>query len=696
MVQVNPLSIALSGLRVAQAQISVTSNNIANVSTDGYTRKNVEQYTRIIGEEGAGADVGIVQRRINDILLRDYRSQISLTSALDTKSTYLNQVQDLHGPPDAEQTITAQIGKLKDAFAQLANTPENSYLLDNVYAEATQTIKKFADFSDGINQMRNDVQTEMKNSVDHINSLTEQIANLNVSIKVATSQQRSTADMEDQRDLAVRDLAKEMDISYYKDSTGVITVMTKQGQLLADTQPNTMYFTKNQLGPQSYYPASANPVMIGNPTTGTDLTSYDALGGKLGALVELRDQTLPTFQAQMDELAHKMAMRFDDEGLKLFTLPDGSIPANNPQDYVGFSADMVVNPAVAADLTLLRSGTNPLNTVQSGSSELLSKIVENTFGDVAYERALGTSTISTGPATLFTELGLTGQARVIGDTNIQALGSLDSSTFINPGTNDTFTIQVGTGAAQTITITSGMTANGLVTAINTAIPGMAQLSSGGQLILTASSDITIGGGTLGTDGLAELGLATGVTAAQPPSFEVAAGNNDTTTITILSTDTGQDLLDKLNAVPGIDAQIVGGKLQIQPDEGGSITLIDRLNQPLVALGMQISEVQHTPFNVSGLGPGGNLNGGVETATSLIDYSTQAIGNQSNAADNVDRTLTTEDNYRATIEKQYLDTTGVNLDEEMALLINIQTAYSASARTISVVQDMLNTLMDAMR
>lgn len=697
MTAVNPLSVALSGLRVAQAQIGVASNNVANVATDGYTRKVVNQYTNVIGEEGAGASVGNIERRINEILLKDYRNQTSLTSALNTRQSYMDQVQQLHGPPDAEQSITAQLSKLKNAFSQLANQPEGTYLVNNVYTEAQQTVEKFNDYAARMVELRNNAQTEMNQSIEKINALSAQIADLNTSIKVATTQRRTTADLEDQRDLAVRELSKEVDLSYFKTSDGVLTVMTRSGQLLADTQPANLYFSPAPIGAQSYYPASVSPVMLGNPTTGTDLTANPGkLGGKLGELAILRDQTLPTYQAQIDELAHKTALRFADEGLKLFTRPDSTIPADTAGAYVGFAADMVINPAIVSDKTLLRKGTDPLSTVQDGSNEVLRKIIQFTFGDVQYQKALGTTAITTGPATLFTELGITGKARATGDKNIQAIGVLDASPFINPGTEDTFTIQVGAALPQTITITAGMDAAGLVTAINTAIPGTAQLSSGGQLVLTASDDITIGNGTLGIVGLDELGLEPGVTAAKPPSFQIAAGNGEPTTITIESTDTGTELLSKLNAVPGISASLVGGVLQIMPDDGGDLTLIDGLSTPLASLGMVVSEVPHTAFRTTGLGPGGDLSTGISTATSFLDYSTQVVGLQSQNADNTDTALTSEENYRAALEKQMLDTSGVNIDEEMANLINIQAAYNASARTIGVVQQMLDELMNTIR
>lgn len=695
MTAVYSLNTALSGLKVAQSQISVASNNIANVSTEGYTRKTLEQYTTVIGGEGAGVNVGNIQHRIDDILLRDYRTQVSKSSNLDTTRTYLNQLQDFVGTPDSEGSLTSYIGGLKDAFSQLSDQPENQTLLNSVFNKAQQVVDQFSAYSQKLTQMRNDAQTEMAQSVDKINALTKQIAELNVTIKVSTSLSQSTAELEDKRDIVIKDLAKEMDISYFKTDRNVLVIMTRSGQELVSTQATPVTFNPSALGTSTYYPASAGAVILGeNATVGVDLTATDNVGGRLGALIELRDNTLPTYQAELDEAAHKMATRFDAEGLALFTNPNGTIPANTPASYVGFANDMVINPAIVQDKTLIRTGTDGLTSVQEGSSEVLRKIVEFTFGSVAYQQGVGTQDISNTVPTLYTTLGMTGTSRNVGTANIQALGALDSSTFINPGTEDTFTLAVGAGAPQTITITAGMTATGLVTAINTAFPGMAQLGAGGQLVLTANNDLTIGAGTLGASGLNELGFTAGLKAATSPSFQVRVGRDDYTTIQISSTDTTTNLLAKLNAVPGLTASLTtDGFLKIVPTNGGDISIIDGTGTPVSKLGITVSDVKHTAFNTTNLGPGSNLKTEVLSAVSLQNFLSQSLSLQSQTAANTDSAFTTEDSYRATIAQEYQDGTGVNLDEEMARLISIQTAYSASARTIKAVQDMLTELMN---
>ena len=137
----------------------------------------------------------------------------------------------------------------------------------------------------------------------------------------------------------------------------------------------------------------------------------EEVGGKIGALLELRDQTLPQYTAQIDEIAHKLALRFQAQGLELYTDASGVIPPDTPPTlddpltplvdesaavaYVGFASNMRVNQAILDDNSLLRSGTYGA-TVQSGSNEVIRRVVEYTFGETDYQQAIGT--VSFAPA----------------------------------------------------------------------------------------------------------------------------------------------------------------------------------------------------------------------------------------------------------------------------------------------------------
>ena len=110
--------------------------------------------------------------------------------------------------------------------------------------------------------------------------------------------------------------------------------------------------------PGTYYPAAASTAIT---LGGTDVTGQ-LRGGQIGANIALRDTTLPTDQAELDEFAQNLASRFDAQGLTLFTDPAGNVPAQSApplpvqSSYVGFAGTIQVNPAVQAKPSLVRDG----------------------------------------------------------------------------------------------------------------------------------------------------------------------------------------------------------------------------------------------------------------------------------------------------------------------------------------------------
>ncbi len=97
------------------------------------------------------------------------------------------------------------------------------------------------------------------------------------------------------------------------------------------------------------------------PEDGADVTGQ-LTGGQLGANITLRDTTLPTYQAELDEFSQNLASRFSTQGLTLFSDPTGNVPAGGgspvQSGYVGFASEIQVNPAVQASPSLVRDGTN--------------------------------------------------------------------------------------------------------------------------------------------------------------------------------------------------------------------------------------------------------------------------------------------------------------------------------------------------
>jgi flagellar hook-associated protein 1 len=795
------LDAALSGLRIAQQQISVISNNVANVSTPGFTRKTLPQVSQAI----AGVTVGVlgqtIIRQVDLNLERDLWTQISGVNKLDVQAAYLKRVEQFHGPPNKELSIAAELGRLLDTFSSLADDPSDTFRQANAVNRAVDTARKINDLANLITTSRNDAQDEMQLTVNRINELLVQVADLNDQVEVATKSNRTSAVIEDKRDEAIKELSSLIEIDFFRRGDGVLVLQTPQGVELASDTAKTLVFQPSPVSDNQYYPANVAAIYVGDPLTdpgAVDITN-EAIGGKLGGLINLRDNTFPKQMAQLDELAHKMALRFEAQGLRLFTDASGNIPLDTPPDpttlpnptpveYVGFAGQIRVNQTILNDNSLLQRGTYG-SSIPEGSNEVLRRIIQFTFGDTEFQQAIGDLDLRvSGNAapnnTLQAFLGLRSENTVTGTRNLSSFtnaASLIASAngALDPG-SDTFRMvfqdnNLGIGpinvdvSLAAVADGPGNFAQDLAAYINTTVvPGLPALSQAaltqmgatfsvgtdGQFVVESNAQITFDGSVvangMGEDGLALLGFAEDTFEAEDPYFDIQVGNNESVRITIDSDDDENDLLAQLNAVPGLAVENLtlsaDGFLRLRPgddyanpDFGGDIRIIAGSFQasnagantvigpgtvpnginivsalfgsfstgPLqdvspvtgVRYGSQTNgsltpPIPTQPFRTGLLGPGVNISTQIIGSLRLVDFAQKMVNEQSQQVAMLETRKADEQSLQDVLQKQLLNDSSVNLDEELGTLVVMQTAYAASARVVNAVNDMFDELLNA--
>lgn len=658
------LSAALSGLRISQQQINLISTNIANAGTPGYTRKILPQSSQSVQGVTVGVTGQTILRKVDTTLERDLWTQVSSAGALEVKKTYLNRVQQFHGAPEKEVSIAARLAKLKNSFETLSDNPQDIFAQSTVVAGAQDVARKLNDFSSLLTVSRNDAQNEIISAVGQINNLLEQIASLNDQVRNAALTGRSTAAFEDLRGEAIKALSGFMDISSFARGDGVVVVQTTRGIELASDKKNHLAFSPTPLSAQSYYPASAAAVYVNGPDENrvADITAIP-IGGRLGGLLELRDSILPKQLAQVDEVAHKLALRLDKQGLRLFTDASGNIPSDAAPDptanppvpvaYVGFAAKIQVNPAILSDPDLLQAGTYGAN-LPAGSNEVIRRVTQFGFGDTEYQRAIGTldlrvSLQSAPNNTLQKFLGVQSTNTITGVRNLGSFTSpasfIAASNGAFPSSADTFrltfqdadrslgpvnididlsAIPDGSGnfVQDLIAHVTGTVIPGLSAGQQTALSSMGVVlseSASGQLVINSNADITIDGtgvaNGMGAQGLALLGLAEQTRQATDPYFEVQVGENDPVRITIGPADDETDLYNKLAAVPGL------GVKSFSTSTGGVLRLRSGGDYDSPAFGGDL-KITSGPFKASGAGANtvigaGTVPNGVNLVTALF-------------------------------------------------------------------------------
>ena len=296
---------ALSGLQVNQTALQVTSGNVANVNTPDYARKIHDQQSRLLGGAGAGVETAQIVRRIDQFLRRDLMQETTVLGNAQVRSDYLNRMQAMFGSLGNNNALGNSISDLASAIENVANSPEVAAHRFEAVNEAVQMAQYFNDMATQVQQYRSQADAEIGAAVDIINRELEVIAELNAQIANNLVQGLPVGDLQDRRDVAVKTISQYMDVQEFTDSTGQIRLFTQSGRSLVSgisaatlSYTTTPYMTANET-----YPGTISGITINGSTS--DITG-DITSGKLGALIEMRDEQLPAMTNQLDQLVAQL------------------------------------------------------------------------------------------------------------------------------------------------------------------------------------------------------------------------------------------------------------------------------------------------------------------------------------------------------------------------------------------------------
>ena len=363
------LSIATGAVANIEHQLALVSQNVANASTPGYSTEVGTQESVTAGGIGMGVRTGATTRLTDAALQMQTQLQAGAVAGLTTQQTALQALDAVQGTPGQGNDLPSLLGDLSNRFSTLLNQPDNQTAQSAVVGAASTLASGINALSNAYTAQRNAAQGNLVNEVASANQTLSQIGRLSDQILSLKVEGQSTADLENQRDAAVNTLSGLLNVKTLAVPNGDLLVLTSSGLTLP---------TRNAAGPFSIANANAAPgasyasgTLPGVLLNGQDVTKQ-IQGGQLGANIALRDTNLPTYQAELDEFSQSLASRFSGQGLTLFTDPTGAVPSvSGPplqSAYLGFALTIQVNPAVTANPSLVRDGTQAVAGSPTGAS----------------------------------------------------------------------------------------------------------------------------------------------------------------------------------------------------------------------------------------------------------------------------------------------------------------------------------------
>lgn len=705
------LNTGLSALLANQTALRTTASNISNANTPGYVRRTVDFETIGGGSLLGGVGIASIDRAVDKFLTSERLNTASDAAGADVADRFLDQLQASMGGIADGRDPASRWAEVSAQLTSVANDPSSAI-------KRTQLLQALGDFTQGVQTLSDQVQSlrtqadsEIGQTVSRINELIDQISDLNVPLQRAVLSGDKATPLLDQRDAAIRELSSLMEVRVEETASGRVNVTTPSGfALITQSTSEVRHVEIGGIGPGSVFPSIT--VVRRDPQTGAQIGATTALephlsGGKLKALLDMRDETLPAIADEVGALAAGAA-----EALNAAHNASTSVPP--PTSLTGRDTGLLASDSLGF------TGASTFAVVSSTGALVRRVDVDFSAGTLSIDGGAATAftqTVGGFTAALNTALGGSGSASFnngvlslsaaggngiaiqqdptnpsdragrgfshafgLNDLMVAAapssyatgLSSSDAHGF-TAGQQLEFSVRAPDGSvSQTFSYTVGGTTIGdVVSGLNAAAGGAGSfaLDSEGRLAFTAANggslqvtrDTTQRGGT--SQSLSKLfGLGQGAQALQASGFAVRSS--------LAQNPTGLALaqLDLTSTTT------VGTLVLASADSKGAEALLGAASS--------------ASFSAAG-----SLNARVTSIQDFASGLVVGLGQRSAAATSA---AADAQAMADTIEQRAAASEGVNLDEELAAMMMYQQAYNAGARVMTTAQSLYDTLLSIMK
>lgn len=288
------LSIAIGALMADQSALNVTTNNVANADTPGYSRQRAifsENPPMVMAGLSFGAGVKLEQiESIRDPILQlRIEQETQQQGANDAFVSAMQQIEVIFNQTSGGD-IATRMSAFFSSVQQLSTDPMNQSLRQNLLTSASNLASSFRTAARNLTMQKNNVDLDVTETVEQVNILTTSIAKLNGQIKAIEDLHENAGTYIDQRDEMVRQLSQLVDLTSLQTDAG-LTLTTNHGTALVSGQQSFALSTQPDIsGVQHIF------------SQGADVTSFIS-SGKLAGLLAVRDSKVPALLSGLDTLA---------------------------------------------------------------------------------------------------------------------------------------------------------------------------------------------------------------------------------------------------------------------------------------------------------------------------------------------------------------------------------------------------------
>ena len=659
------LSIGKSAVAAQQQMLNTTSNNIANVGTEGYVRQRSQTYTSLLNY---GVGETITERLNNTYSQQEVWRDTSISNYYDTVYGQLSSIDKY-----LSSESTGMSGAILDTLKSLqsaVNDPSSLAQRTEFIGSVNGLVNRFNTLYTDVNNTQQFNTSRIREDIGTVNEIIAKIANLNKAVQATLGEKSSVAyNLQDQRDAAIQELSKYMDIRTYNQKDGVILVTLSTGHSLV-LQDGNHAVLEEVPGKFDYSNSQLNLTYKNSRGDTSSETTLDntTIGGELGGLLEVRTE-IEEVEKSLGQLAIAMADAFNQgnhNGVDLNGNLGGDIFTIAPVTTLGSNSNSVVT-------TTVNFGEGSNVTTNDFYIEFTSATEYNVY-TVARDNAERVE-ILTGQTD--TELNLSDYGITIKfDGTTKAKGDYF---FIQPTLAAAFDIKPAITSESQLALASALKAEvdpsnfGKATAVISNIYNTSSIdTSTGKLELKAGAPASV---VIDNNGDYE------VFDSDNNSLGVADKSCNGVNILAHLQNGGSPVYDPIETL-GYDITVngkvfAGDQFNIEVNSNG---IGDNSN------GLAMCEMQTADLVASG-----TSNGVKQTFVERYSLLTSEFGTVVN---NASANATASEAKLAQSVAQYENITGVSLDEEAANLVKFQQYYQAAARIISASQTVFDALISA--
>jgi flagellar hook-associated protein 1 len=351
--------IARGGLMANSTLTSLVSRNIANVDNPNAARKSAATISTALGSR-----LGTIGNTIASSLLESVLSNTSKTSELGAITTALERLASTVNDTSLGVSPSAMLTKLQSALYAAASEPGNGALLGTVLSAARDVATTITGAAKTVLQVRNEANAALTNSVGQLETLLSDFERVNQAVVSGTMLGNDVTDQIDERNGLLRQMSELIDIQPTTRDNNDMVLFAANGTTLFERVPRKISLESLPLTPGQ---PGGRLTIDGVTFSGSAATQ---IGGKIGGLLQVRDEVSVSYGRQLDEIARGLIEVFAESDQTatpvlpdvagLFTYSGGpGLPASGVL-FDGLALMINVNPnadpAQGGSLAAIRDG----------------------------------------------------------------------------------------------------------------------------------------------------------------------------------------------------------------------------------------------------------------------------------------------------------------------------------------------------